>query len=318
MKRQNVRTLALIICTFTYLLVGAAVFDALESKQETSQKKTLDDRKDELMNKYNLSNDNFDELEGVEWGLPPLEITKREPTELELLIQKWRPSAEASLSIAPEGDAPLFPAPEEVKPVHSLKPEEVKKIPPLQPQPPPLQAIADPPKTLHLIVDLSNKELYKSTHLQRPVIGFRMAAVVHFLKRQHLALVEARGTCLEEKGKTKKTLHIQSQGHFVWDALGCGAKALSFTPQVILDLIAELRDELDPSVNLGTAIPAHVNVLWSLHYLASGSFQTTVGMSGGIALFTFSRVLGKFLDVMLKRAGQYIQFPKDTSITDVG
>ncbi|KAK6490025.1 potassium channel subfamily K member 3-like [Huso huso] len=71
MKRQNVRTLALIICTFTYLLVGAAVFDALESKQETSQKKTLDDRKDELMNKYNLSNDNFDELEGVVLQLKP-------------------------------------------------------------------------------------------------------------------------------------------------------------------------------------------------------------------------------------------------------
>ncbi|MBN3281116.1 KCNK3 protein, partial [Polyodon spathula] len=71
MKRQNVRTLALIVCTFTYLLVGAAVFDVLESKQETSQKKKLDDRKDELMNKYNLSNDNFDELEGVVLQLKP-------------------------------------------------------------------------------------------------------------------------------------------------------------------------------------------------------------------------------------------------------
>ncbi|XP_041109399.1 potassium channel subfamily K member 3-like [Polyodon spathula] len=71
MKRQNVRTLALIICTFTYLLVGAAVFDALESKQETSQKKKLDDRKDELMNKYNLTKDNFDELEGVVLQLKP-------------------------------------------------------------------------------------------------------------------------------------------------------------------------------------------------------------------------------------------------------
>ena len=83
-------------------------------------------------------------------------------------------------------------------------------------------------------------------------------------------------------------------------------KRYRLTLQVILDLIAELRDELDPSVNLGTAIPAHVKVLCSLHYLASGSFQTTVGMSGGIAQSTFSRVLGKFLDVMLKRAGQYI------------
>ncbi|ETN71040.1 hypothetical protein NECAME_04735 [Necator americanus] len=37
MKRQNVRTLSLIVCTFTYLLVGAAVFDALESDNEIQQ-----------------------------------------------------------------------------------------------------------------------------------------------------------------------------------------------------------------------------------------------------------------------------------------
>ncbi|XP_066562450.1 potassium channel subfamily K member 3a [Amia ocellicauda] len=71
MKRQNVRTLALIICTFTYLLVGAAVFDALESKQETTEKTKLDDRKAVLMNKYNLSSGNFDELEAVVLQLKP-------------------------------------------------------------------------------------------------------------------------------------------------------------------------------------------------------------------------------------------------------
>ncbi|NXC48969.1 KCNK3 protein, partial [Penelope pileata] len=41
MKRQNVRTLALIMCTFTYLLVGAAVFDALESEEETAERRRL-------------------------------------------------------------------------------------------------------------------------------------------------------------------------------------------------------------------------------------------------------------------------------------
>ncbi|XP_051780235.1 potassium channel subfamily K member 3a [Erpetoichthys calabaricus] len=71
MKRQNVRTLALIICTFTYLLVGAAVFDALESENETSQKKILDDRKTDLMTKYNLTKENFDDLEGVVLQLKP-------------------------------------------------------------------------------------------------------------------------------------------------------------------------------------------------------------------------------------------------------
>uniref|UniRef100_A0A674DJN0 Potassium channel subfamily K member n=1 Tax=Salmo trutta TaxID=8032 RepID=A0A674DJN0_SALTR len=71
MKRQNVRTLALIICTFIYLLVGAAVFDALESKKETTQKKKVYDRKQELRNKYNLTKLNFDELEEVVLQLKP-------------------------------------------------------------------------------------------------------------------------------------------------------------------------------------------------------------------------------------------------------
>uniref|UniRef100_UPI00398EFC7F potassium channel subfamily K member 3a n=1 Tax=Pristiophorus japonicus TaxID=55135 RepID=UPI00398EFC7F len=71
MKRQNVRTLALIVCTFTYLLVGAAVFDALESKQETSEKKNLEERRFELMTKYNLSEKKYEELELVVLKLKP-------------------------------------------------------------------------------------------------------------------------------------------------------------------------------------------------------------------------------------------------------
>uniref|UniRef100_A0A4W5JSZ5 Potassium channel subfamily K member n=1 Tax=Hucho hucho TaxID=62062 RepID=A0A4W5JSZ5_9TELE len=71
MKKQNVRTLALIMSIFTYLLVGAAVFDTLESKQERSQKRKLDERKWELIQKYNLTKVNFDELEVVMSQLKP-------------------------------------------------------------------------------------------------------------------------------------------------------------------------------------------------------------------------------------------------------
>lgn len=41
MKKQNVRTLSLIVCTFTYLLIGAAVFDSLESTTEKQRKEVL-------------------------------------------------------------------------------------------------------------------------------------------------------------------------------------------------------------------------------------------------------------------------------------
>jgi hypothetical protein len=40
-KKQNVRTLALIGCTLMYLLIGAAVFDALESEHETDEARRL-------------------------------------------------------------------------------------------------------------------------------------------------------------------------------------------------------------------------------------------------------------------------------------
>ncbi|XP_032073019.1 potassium channel subfamily K member 3 [Thamnophis elegans] len=71
MKRQNVRTLALIICTFTYLLVGAAVFDALESEAETADRTKLEQKQLELKSKYNLSEANYCELEGVVLKLKP-------------------------------------------------------------------------------------------------------------------------------------------------------------------------------------------------------------------------------------------------------
>lgn len=71
MKRQNLRTLALIICTLSYLLIGAGVFDALESKQEKTHKGKLDYRKFLLMHKYNLTRLDFDQIEKVVLLLKP-------------------------------------------------------------------------------------------------------------------------------------------------------------------------------------------------------------------------------------------------------
>uniref|UniRef100_A0A7N9CY83 Potassium channel subfamily K member n=1 Tax=Macaca fascicularis TaxID=9541 RepID=A0A7N9CY83_MACFA len=71
MKRQNVRTLALIVCTFTYLLVGAAVFDALESEPELIERQRLELRQQELRARYNLSQGGYEELERVVLRLKP-------------------------------------------------------------------------------------------------------------------------------------------------------------------------------------------------------------------------------------------------------
>lgn len=65
MKKQNVRTLSLIVCTFTYLLVGAAVFDALESDNEMMQRALCDKLRLKLANKYNITERDYRVLEAI-------------------------------------------------------------------------------------------------------------------------------------------------------------------------------------------------------------------------------------------------------------
>ncbi|KAH8247853.1 hypothetical protein KR038_010953 [Drosophila bunnanda] len=65
MKKQNVRTISLIVCTFTYLLVGAAVFDALESETEKRRWEALQDAEDMIIRKYNISQEDFKVMETV-------------------------------------------------------------------------------------------------------------------------------------------------------------------------------------------------------------------------------------------------------------
>lgn len=62
MKKQNVRTLSLIVCTFTYLLVGAAVFDALESEFEKENSRRLRAQEHVIRSKYNITDEDFQKL----------------------------------------------------------------------------------------------------------------------------------------------------------------------------------------------------------------------------------------------------------------
>jgi potassium channel subfamily K member 9 len=65
MKRQNIRTLSLVVCTFTYLLVGAAVFDRLESETESTRWEFLKAAKDNFYRKYNMTEEDYRMLEIV-------------------------------------------------------------------------------------------------------------------------------------------------------------------------------------------------------------------------------------------------------------
>ena len=55
MKRRNVRTLSLIVVTFTYLLIGAAVFDVLEGGYNEESYDGLVKVRQDFIAKYNMT-----------------------------------------------------------------------------------------------------------------------------------------------------------------------------------------------------------------------------------------------------------------------
>ena len=63
MKRRNVRTLSLIVATFTYLLIGAAVFDALEGPHNENAFEALLKVKSDVMAKYNMTEEDYKLME---------------------------------------------------------------------------------------------------------------------------------------------------------------------------------------------------------------------------------------------------------------
>ncbi|CAF3762207.1 unnamed protein product [Adineta steineri] len=65
MKKQNVRTLTLIVSTFSYLLVGAAIFDALESNTEDLLRKQYQLAETSMLHTYNISHLEYVELEDI-------------------------------------------------------------------------------------------------------------------------------------------------------------------------------------------------------------------------------------------------------------
>ncbi len=65
MKKQNVRTLSFIISTFTYLLIGAAIFNALESQEEEKTRKKLELEEKEYKGNYSISDEDYKTLEDI-------------------------------------------------------------------------------------------------------------------------------------------------------------------------------------------------------------------------------------------------------------
>ncbi|KAJ1213479.1 hypothetical protein NDU88_001116 [Pleurodeles waltl] len=78
----------------------------------------------------------------------------------------------------------------------------------------------------------------------------------------------------------------------------------------IQELCAQLEPDLMSAIRQPRGIPPQVQVLSVLHFLARGSFQTTVAISSGMSQPMFSKVLSKVLSALLKHMRSYIVFPE--------
>ncbi|KAJ1189065.1 hypothetical protein NDU88_005816 [Pleurodeles waltl] len=78
----------------------------------------------------------------------------------------------------------------------------------------------------------------------------------------------------------------------------------------IQELCTQLEPDLMSAIRHPTGIPPQVQVLSVLHFLASGSFQTTVAIASGMSQPMFSNVLSRVLSALLKHMRSYIVFPQ--------
>ncbi|KAJ1100135.1 hypothetical protein NDU88_005222 [Pleurodeles waltl] len=83
-----------------------------------------------------------------------------------------------------------------------------------------------------------------------------------------------------------------------------------FDRATIQELYTQLDPDLMSAIRHPTGIPPQVQVLSVLHFLASGSFQTTVAMASGMSQPMFSNVLSRVLSALLKHMRSYIVLPQ--------
>lgn len=84
----------------------------------------------------------------------------------------------------------------------------------------------------------------------------------------------------------------------------------------MLDLIDTLKPQLERRTLHSNAIPTHVQVLCSLHFLATGSYQDVIAVAGGVSQSALSRFSHIFLDAMPYHIHQHIYMPRDDEEVD--
>ncbi|XP_029459104.1 putative nuclease HARBI1 [Rhinatrema bivittatum] len=79
--------------------------------------------------------------------------------------------------------------------------------------------------------------------------------------------------------------------------------------QAIHELYDDMRVDLDPATTRSHAIPGMTKLLAAPHFTASGFFQTTVGVVGGMSQSTFSCCLDQVIEAVIAHIHRYRYFP---------
>ncbi|XP_069467114.1 putative nuclease HARBI1 [Ambystoma mexicanum] len=78
----------------------------------------------------------------------------------------------------------------------------------------------------------------------------------------------------------------------------------------ITSIVDMIHDDIVSLIDIRTAIPPLLKVVSVLHFLATGTYQHTVGQMHGISQPVFSRTLNQVLDALLKHAPELITMPR--------
>ncbi|XP_029923370.1 putative nuclease HARBI1 [Myripristis murdjan] len=78
---------------------------------------------------------------------------------------------------------------------------------------------------------------------------------------------------------------------------------------ILMDLCRDLQPMLERETKRTKAIPVHIQLLSTLGFLATGTFQREIGDICGISQPTLSRIMPAVLDAIISLAPTYIQFP---------
>ena len=82
-----------------------------------------------------------------------------------------------------------------------------------------------------------------------------------------------------------------------------------FPKTLLLDLCHDLGPMLARDTRPTNALPVHIQLLSTLGFLATGTYQREVGDISGISQPSMSRIMPAVLDAIISLAPDYIQFP---------